>query len=143
MKTRPQLKVGDIVKWHQNVVKHSPHYKGHVFIIKSIWGDGIDGHCQVEMIKKDEWYTYSAIRKELWYTGVNIRDYNKGNSGNSAFLREKEIEDLLNGSNLVYEKADTNQTNDGKEYCFKCNTKTKVVETGFVKKYNICPKCKI
>lgn len=35
------------------------------------------------------------------------------------------------------------KSNQGREYCFKCGTKTKKVSTGMFSVYDICPNCKI
>lgn len=37
----------------------------------------------------------------------------------------------------------TNQTNQGRDTCFKCGTKTVKVDTGMFSVYDICPKCKV
>ena len=150
MKTRPKIKLGDIVKWNKKVSQTSIFCSDEdTFIVTNIIGDGIDGYSEIELKKKDDYLHYSALRKELWYTGMNIKDYNKmqktsNHTGNSsAYQREQLIDNVINTANKVYDEINTNKTNDGNEFCFKCGMKTKEVETGFVKKYNICPKCKI
>jgi hypothetical protein len=48
------------------------------------------------------------------------------------------------GQTIETEKTEEIVNNDGREFCFHCNAKTKIVPTGFgTKCYNICPKCKI
>ena len=47
------------------------------------------------------------------------------------------------------EEADCKQcatsckNNQGREFCFKCNTKSVKISTGMFTVYDICPKCKI
>jgi len=37
----------------------------------------------------------------------------------------------------------TGQTNQGRDTCYKCGSKTVKVDTGMFSLYDICPKCKV
>jgi hypothetical protein len=82
------------------------------------------------------------LNKDFCFSNFEVENY--------FSKREKYIEDfILNSQPIDYIKIEVHisaeeiENNDGRKFCFKCGQKTRIVSTGFVKVYDICPVCKI
>jgi len=103
MKTRPAIRIGDVVKLSKKGKSHPRTFaKNATLVVSHIDGDGIERSsvitCRIEVEGGFEQHKF--YRSELWTTGLNVFEQSARNVGGEPI------------------------NNDGRTHCYKCGTTT-------------------